>query len=252
MINPFTHRKILKKGKPGRARIVAFAMPERGASKQNIPMTLQVFVEGLSPYEVEDQWIVSRDDTLGFGIEVPVKVDPDEPERVAIDWEAAREERSGEKAARREAMSQMPAVGSPGAAGGAAVQDPMSGGGLGAMLGGLGNAQVVSQTTETVDARNDPELRAKLEAVLGRKLEPGSTEQLDVSGDPMLAAQIMGVVAQHKAEKAGMSGGQPAVPADGGGDGDVITALERLAKLRDAGALTETEFQQQKRKLLDS
>ena len=42
-------------------------MPERGTS-QNIPMTLEVHVEGLSPYEVEDQWMVSRKDTLGFGL----------------------------------------------------------------------------------------------------------------------------------------------------------------------------------------
>ena len=101
MINPFAHRKILKKGKPGRARITAFAMPERGASSQNIPMTLEVHVEGLSPYEVEDQWMVSGKDTLGFGLEIPVKVDPNKPEKVAIDWGAAREERKGEKAPRR-------------------------------------------------------------------------------------------------------------------------------------------------------
>ena len=60
MINPFTHRKILKKGMPGTATIIAMSMPEAGASTQNIAMTLQVRVEGMAPYEVEDQWMVSR------------------------------------------------------------------------------------------------------------------------------------------------------------------------------------------------
>ena len=101
MINPFTHRKILKKGKPGTATIVSMSMPQPGASSQNIAMTLQVFVEGMNPYEIEDQWMVSSKDTLGFGMQLPVKVDPDKPEKVAIDWEAARAGEIQQTAARR-------------------------------------------------------------------------------------------------------------------------------------------------------
>jgi len=231
MLNPLTHRKILKKGKPGRARITAFAMPERGASSQNLPMTLEVHVEGLSPYEVEDQWMVSRKDTLGFGMEVPVKVDPDKPQRVAIDWKSARAERSGEKDARREALASQPPVGAGGPAAAAAP------------------GQVGS-----VDARNDPELRAKLEQVIGRKLEPGTEQTIDTSNDPALAARIMQVVQQHAAEKAaGATGAAGAAASDQatGAGGDALSKLERLAKLRDAGALTDAEFNEEKRQLLD-
>jgi len=42
----------------------------------------------------------------------------------------------------------------------------------------------------------------------------------------------------------------PAPPPQPGG-GDHIAELERLAKLRDSGALTDAEFEQQKAKILD-
>jgi hypothetical protein len=238
MLNPFTHRKILKKGTPGTARIISMSMPEGGASSQNIAMTLQVFVEGMSPYEVEDQWMVNHKDTIGFGMELPVKVDPDKPEKVAIDWEAARAGHAADTAARRQALAAQGPVGSApaavaGASGVGGIQDPLAGGiGGGAM--------------PTIDLRNDPELRAKLEKVLGRELTPGTSETIDTSSDPALAMQIMQVVQQHSLEKMGMA--QPQA-AQAGAD-DALSKLERLAALRDSGALTDAEFEAEKQQLL--
>jgi hypothetical protein len=88
MLNPLAHRKILKKGISGQARIQAMTMPPRGAAKFNLGMTLQVFVEGRNPYEVEDQRLVSAKMPLGFGMVLPVKVDRDDQQRIAIDWDA--------------------------------------------------------------------------------------------------------------------------------------------------------------------
>ncbi|MGI9557591.1 MAG: hypothetical protein ACR2N5_06590, partial [Solirubrobacterales bacterium] len=105
MLNPLTHRKILKKGKLGRATITAMGGIARGASKFNLPMTLQVRVEGLPPYEVEDQWIVSQKDPLGFGLDLPVRVDRKDPEKVAIDWKQARQEAAAQKAGRQAALA---------------------------------------------------------------------------------------------------------------------------------------------------
>ena len=100
MINPFTHRRVLKHGTPGRATIVAASVPARGASMFNMAMTLQVFVEGRSPYEVEGQWMVKASDTEALSGSIPVKVDPDEPDKVAIDWDtSARGARRGDGAA---------------------------------------------------------------------------------------------------------------------------------------------------------
>ena len=92
MLNPFTHRRILKKGTPGRATIVAASVPARDASMFNMALTLQVFVEGRTPYEVEGQWMVKASDIEALSGSIPVKVDPDDPEKVEIDWDALRAE----------------------------------------------------------------------------------------------------------------------------------------------------------------
>jgi len=223
VINPFTHRKILKKGMPGRATIVEMSMPHSGASSQNIAMTLQVHVEGLTPYEVEDQWMVSSKDTLGFGLSLPVKVDQKDQNKVAIDWEQARAEDEQQTAARREALA--------------------SGGGAGGAAQGA---------TPVIDMQNDPELRHKIEQILGRKLTPGSTETI-AENDPALQMRIMQVVQEHAAQKAAGAGGSGfASDAVGGGDpeGERIAQLERLAALKASGALSETEFEAEKKKIL--
>jgi ribosomal protein S7 len=111
MLNPFAHRKILKKGIPGKATVVARGALDRGATSFNLPMTLHVYVEGRTPYEVEDQWMVKAKDTGGLSGWIPVRVDPDDRERVAIDWDGVRANYEQEKAARREALANSGPVG---------------------------------------------------------------------------------------------------------------------------------------------
>lgn len=258
MINPFTHRKILKKGRPGRATIVSMSMPQAGASSQNIAMTLQVEVEGLAPYEVEDQWMVNRKDTLGFGMSLPVKVDQGNPQKVAIDWEAARAEDAQETATRRAALAAQGPVGASGAAVGASgIGDPLAGGGFGVGAGAFGAAAGgmfgagMNPAEPVVDLRNDPVLREKLEKVLGRDLTPGTTERLDFAADPQMAAQVMQVIAAHQAEQQMQAlGGQPQSAPQSSSADDTIAQIERLDALRQSGALSQEEFEEQKRKLL--
>ena len=197
MINPFTHRKILKKGRPGTGTIVSMSALDPGASSQNVAMTLQIQVEGLSPYEVEDQWMVSRKSTLGFGMALPVKVDNDNPQKVAIDWDAARDQNDAETAARRAALA---AQGPVGGAGAAPIVDPL--GGDSVFGGAFSPPQAVPQAQEpSIDLRNDPELRAKIEKVIGRELTPGTSERLDFAADPQMGQAVMAVIAQHQAEQ---------------------------------------------------
>ena len=68
--------------------------------------------------------------------------------------------------------------------------------------------------TPVIDARGDPELRAKLEAVLGYELKPGSTITV-AEGD------------------------------------ELVERLERLTALHEAGALTDEEFAEAKRQMLE-
>ena len=248
MINPLTHRKILKKGTPGRASIVASSVPARGASSFNMAMTLQVYVEGMAPYEVEDQWMVKARDTEALGGSIPVKVDPEDPSRVAIDWDTLRDEHEQHEAQRRAALAAQGPVTDPNAAAAGGILGAL---GLGASVGGMDN---VSVTTSEVDARNDPVLRAKLQEVLGYELTPGQEIRVE---DPALQVRIMQVVNEHRAQQ--QAGATPAAapqpspaPEDpGDGADELLSRLERLTALRDAGALTPEEFAETKQRLLD-
>lgn len=238
------------------------SMPEAGASSQNIAMTLQIEVEGLAPYEIEDQWMVNRKDTLGFGMSLPVKVDMENPQKVAIDWDEARDEGAASTAARRAALASQGPVTAPGASasvGPSGIGDPLAGGGMSGMagMGAFGAAAGAfgggfgGGGEPVLDLRNDPELRAKLERVLGRDLTPGTTERIDLQSDPMMAAQVMQVVAAHQAEKQMAAlGQQPVTAPESSGADDATARLERLDALRQSGALSQDEFDEQKRKLL--
>jgi Short C-terminal domain len=105
MLNPITHRRVLKRGLPGQAAIVEMGALDRGGTSFNLPMTLQVHVEGITPYEVEDQWMVKAKDAVGLSGTIPVRVDPEEHQKVAIDWDGVRAAYEQEKAARQEALA---------------------------------------------------------------------------------------------------------------------------------------------------
>ncbi len=165
VLNPFTVRKIMKKGRPAQARVISMTTPARGASKFNLGMTLEVHLPGQPPYEVEDQWIVSADTPLGFGMMLPVRVHPSDNDKLAIDWDAHRAEQHRVKEQRRQALSQQPPVGS----GQSGTQDPFAG-------------QVDAQV---IDTRNNPELRAQVLKSFGID-DPGPASSS--ASDPTLAA----------------------------------------------------------------
>ena len=197
MLNPLTHRKILKRGKPGRATIVTRGALDRGATSFNLPMTLQVFVDGITPFEVEDQWMVKAKDTVALDGSIPIKVDPDEPDRVAIDWETLRAEYEEQKAARRDALASGQA---------------------------FGGATVTIQDPQVINLGGDAQSSEQIQQVLGA---------LGFGAD----VQAQAAAAYEQA-------------AGAGDDDDVIGKLERLAALRASGALTDAEFEEQKRRLL--
>jgi hypothetical protein len=144
--------EILANGVPGQGVIVAHGTPERGAQWFNLDIDLEVHVSGRQPYRVNNMYMVPAGATLGQGVTLPVKVDPNDPSKIAIDWESAQS---------------APA-------------------------------------------------RGEVRPVGGSGFTPAPAPE----------------------------------PASGGGD--QIAELERLAKLRDSGALTDAEFEQQKAKILGS
>jgi hypothetical protein len=143
--------RILAEGIAGQGVIVAHGALERGATWFNLDIDLEVHVSGRQAYRVNNEYMVPASATLGAGVTLPIKVDPNDPAKIAIDWDSAEK---------------------PAAAG---------------------------------------------------EIRP-------VGGDGFAPA--------------------PAPTADSGGD--PVAELERLAKLRDSGALTDAEFEQQKAKILSS
>jgi hypothetical protein len=148
--NPGERGEILANGIAGQGVVVGHGPLERGAQWFNLDIDLEVHVRGRQPYRVNNEYMVPAGATIGQGVTLPVKVDPNDPSRIAIDWESAQ--------------------------------------------------------------------RA-----------PQRGEVRPVGG----------------------SGFSPA-PAPPAGGGDHVAELERVAKLRDSGALTDAEFEQQKAKILGS
>ena len=142
--------RLLAEGIAGQGVIVSHGVPARGAQWFNMDIELEVHVSGRQAYRVNNQYMVPSGATIGQGVTLPIKVDPEDPAKIAIDWQNA-----GAKPARGEVQ-------------------PVGG-----------------------------------------------------------------------------SGFTPA-PAASAGEGDSVAELERLAKLRDSGALTDAEFEQQKAKILGS
>ena len=144
--------QILANGIAGQGVIVAHGTPERGAQWFNLDIDMEIHVSGRQPYRVNNMYMVPAGATLGQGVTLPVKVDQNDPSKIAIDWESAQ-------------------------------QAPQRG----------------------------------------------------------------------EVRPVGGSGFSPApAPTPSGGGVDHVAELERLAKLRDAGALTDAEFEQQKAKILGS
>jgi putative oligomerization/nucleic acid binding protein len=143
--------RILAEGIAGTATVVAMGTPARGAQWFNLDLDLEVNVPGRQAYRVANSYMVPASATLGPGVALPVKVDQNDPSKIAIDWDSA----------------------------------PRG---------------------------------------------PAQGEVRPVAG----------------------SGGFAPAPAPPAGGGDHIAELERLAKLRDSGALTDAEFEQQKAKVLGS
>jgi hypothetical protein len=142
--------QILQNGISGQGVVVGHGTPERGAQWFNMDIDMEIHVSGRQPYRVNNMYMVPAGATIGQGVSLPIKVDPNDPAKIAIDWESAQ--------------------------------------------------------------------RA-----------PGRGEVRPVGG-----------------------GGFAPAPTQSGGGDDHLAELERLAKLRDSGALSDAEFEQQKAKILGS
>ena len=82
--------QILANGISGQGVIVGHGTPERGAQWFNLDIDMEVHVSGRQPYRVNNQYMVPAGATIGQGVTLPIKVDPNDPAKIAIDWESAQ------------------------------------------------------------------------------------------------------------------------------------------------------------------
>ena len=82
--------RILAEGTAGQGVIVGMGTPIRGAKEFNLQIDMEVHVPGKAPYRVNNEYLVPATAMLGQGVSLPIKVDPNDPAKIAIDWDSAQ------------------------------------------------------------------------------------------------------------------------------------------------------------------
>ena len=81
-------REVLEVGVPGKAVVKGFAEVVPG-DRFAMHIPLEIHVEGREAYQVDHVFPTARmKAALSAGMEVPVKVHPDDPQRIAVQWDA--------------------------------------------------------------------------------------------------------------------------------------------------------------------
>jgi hypothetical protein len=81
--------RVLAEGIPATAIIRDMGTPARGAAWFNLMLDLEVRPATRQPYRVANEYLVPAGAQLEEGVELPVRVDANDPARIAIDWENA-------------------------------------------------------------------------------------------------------------------------------------------------------------------
>jgi Short C-terminal domain len=195
----------------GTAQVVGSTRAPHNASFGNCKLTLVVQADGVPPTPVEHQNLLTPTSKWPRpGMSLPVTVDRANPERISIEWD---EIATGGETAAAQAQAMADAMRARGA------------GGAGDASGVVGQIQQMfpGATVQVMGGdQPSPEQIAKLERFTGQ----------DLDGD-------------------GQVGGAPPAAAVPEPDvDDRIEQLERLAKLRESGALSDAEFNAEKKRVL--
>ena len=217
MLNPFTHRKVLRRGEPARAWVRQLRRRPRGKAPSSVPMTIDVERRGGRRYEIHDRWIVVGEQPISVGSELAVRVDRSHHRRVAIDWEATRRvyhERTAERGRRLTTGVPVPVT---------RVKEILEQQGLEHPPAPPPEPAPVRPTVDAKPAK--PLTKGRGAPLAGPEDDPPGTG----------GASGAGAVDDAGAESA---------------DDDLIARLERLAGLHESGALTDDEFHAVKAHLL--
>jgi Short C-terminal domain len=207
----------------GTATVTAATEPTGMRSPQEVRMTLTVSGLGYDPFTIEHAEKCHTDRWPKVGTSLPVVFDSERRERLEVQWDDVR---PGEAPAQAAPAAAQPAQAQPAPATGI---PPEAQGVVDQLTQAFGGAQV-TRNVQVVSMSGAPE--AAKEAI--RSVE--SMTGMDLDGD--------GRIGGPAGSLAPPPGAQPAQ--------DTVSRLERLAALHKQGALTDDEFAQQKKRLLDT
>jgi hypothetical protein len=199
----------------GSAQIVSATAHDGHATSQNCRMDLVVQAEGVPAYSTSHHCMAKARKWPQPGMTLPVTIERDDPSRLRIEWDEVpnHDEVGAQQADQMAAMLR--------------GEQPTGGTAPGAQVLGGANINVGAQQ---FDASNPLHKQAldQAEAATG----------MDLDGDGKVAGR-------------GAAAATPGQPQEDPNE-ERIEQLERLVKLRDSGALSATEFEQQKKQILGS
>jgi Short C-terminal domain len=240
--------RLLENGTPGTA--VCTSIQDTGVSMNEdlvVKFGLRIEVPGQAPYEIEHRQRVPRIlmAQVSAGAVYAVKVDPSDPNRVAIDWNSAPAPPEGAIPMGGNVVGQpeyesAAAILASGAPGTATLQSAQQ---LPMTSPEGWPLYLLSMTVQLEGGAPQPVQN-------GQKVPPDQTArmvpgtQLPVKADP---ANPMKCAIDWE-----QAGSAPAAPSAGAEDDedDPLDRIKKLQELRESGALTDAEFQAQKAKLL--
>jgi len=218
----------IKDGVRGQAHLQSVSQPTESGTSGNCRMWLDVYVEGWEPYRLKHHCMVKMTKWPSPGETLPVMVDRENKERIDILWDEVK------------TVDELMSEGTPGQAPGqvtVSMEEPQV-----IDLSGAGAAGT-----------------AGMPGIPPGSIPPGMEEQVRQAME--MAQQMMGQMAQMQGNP--VLPGVPPPPAPGADPQveqlaestgnmvlDRIAQLERLAKLRDEGVLTDSEFEAEKAKVL--
>ena len=222
----------IKDGVRGQAHLQSVSQPTESGTSGNCRMWLDVYVEGWEPYRLKHHCMVKMTKWPSPGETLPVMVDRENKERIDILWDEVK-----------------------------TVDELMSEGTPGQVTVNMGEPQVIDLSGAGA---------AGMPGIPPGSIPPGMEEQVRQAME--MAQQMMGQMAQMQGNPVppgvpptpGAVPPPPQPPAPPGADPQVeqlaestgnmvldrLAQLERLAKLRDEGVLTDSEFEAEKAKVL--
>jgi hypothetical protein len=204
----------IKEGVEGKAVVQSASVPTESATATNVTMWLDVYVDGWAPYRVHHHCVVKMSKHPSPGDTLPVGVDRENKERIDIQWDQVK-----------------------------TVDEIMREGGPGDLPGGvdiIGQPQVIDLRGGGLSGDLNERIQQAMQ--IAQQTMQQAQEASMPSGMPPAQAPAVGSAAAPQQELSGE------------GEGNMVqerlAQLERLAKLRDSGALTDEEFEIEKAKVL--